>query len=134
MRLATSRNGSTDGRLVVMSLDGRYCATTPVATFQQALEERPTAERAPRAISRFPAEWDLAECKTPLLRPLQWLDVSASNANLPAIGSSFMTDRRGIEVINLGQFMRLSDTARMQAVDGPGRAPFGILKQKVVKA
>ena len=63
---------------------------------------------------------------------------TVSNANFREIGSSCIAERRGIEVIDLGEplteFMKFGDTVRMEAVDIGGRAPFGVLEQKVVRA
>jgi fumarylacetoacetate (FAA) hydrolase len=63
---------------------------------------------------------------------------TVSNANFREIGSSCIAEWRGIEVLDLGEpktaFMAFGDTVRMEAVDGAGRAPFGILEQRVVKA
>lgn len=63
---------------------------------------------------------------------------TVSNANFREIGSSCIAERRGIEVIDLGEprteFMKFGDTVRMEAVDTGGRAPFGVLEQKVVRA
>jgi fumarylacetoacetate (FAA) hydrolase len=38
MRLATLKNGTPDGQLVIVSPDGKACALAPVAKLQQALE------------------------------------------------------------------------------------------------
>jgi fumarylacetoacetate (FAA) hydrolase len=61
-----------------------------------------------------------------------------SNANFREIGSSCVAERRGIEVLDLGEpktaFMAFGDTVRMEAVNAAGRAPFGVLHQKVVRA
>lgn len=63
---------------------------------------------------------------------------TVSNTNFREIGSSCIAERRGIEVIDEGaartEFMRFGDTVRMVAVDAEGRAPFGMIEQKVVKA
>jgi fumarylacetoacetate (FAA) hydrolase len=63
---------------------------------------------------------------------------TVSNANFREIGSSCIAERRGIEVLDEGaartEFMRFGDTVRMVAVDAAGRAPFGMIEQKVVKA
>ena len=63
---------------------------------------------------------------------------TVSNANFREIGSSCIAERRGIEVIDEGaartEFMKFGDTVRMEAVDAAGRAPFGTIAQKVVKA
>ncbi|NLR73216.1 fumarylacetoacetate hydrolase [Novosphingobium sp. ERN07] len=63
---------------------------------------------------------------------------TVSNTNFREIGSSCIAERRGIEVLDLGEpktaFMAFGDTVRMEAVDRAGRAPFGVLAQRVVKA
>ena len=63
---------------------------------------------------------------------------TVSNANFREIGSSCIAERRGIEVLDEGEpktvFMAFGDTVRMEAVDGSGRAPFGVLYQRVVQA
>lgn len=62
---------------------------------------------------------------------------TVSNANFREIGSSCIAERRGIEVLDEGEpktaFMAFGDTVRMEAVDATGRAPFGILHQRVVQ-
>ncbi|MEO0032001.1 MAG: hypothetical protein RIS94_1759 [Pseudomonadota bacterium] len=63
---------------------------------------------------------------------------TVSNANFREIGSSCIAERRGIEVLDQGEpkteFMRFGDTVRMEGVDANGRAPFGVIEQKVIKA
>lgn len=63
---------------------------------------------------------------------------TVSNTNFREIGSSCIAERRGIEVLDLGEartpFMAFGDVVRMEAVDGSGRAPFGMLEQKAVPA
>ena len=63
---------------------------------------------------------------------------TVSNANFREIGSSCVAERRGIEVVDLGEpktaFMAFGDDVRMEAVDGAGHAPFGVLHQRVVRA
>lgn len=63
---------------------------------------------------------------------------TVSNANFREIGSSCIAERRGIEVLDEGEpktaFMAFGDTVRMEAVDATGRAPFGVLHQRVVQA
>lgn len=63
---------------------------------------------------------------------------TVSNANFREIGSSCIAERRGIEVLDQGEpktaFMAFGDAVRMEAVDASGRAPFGVLHQKVVRA
>lgn len=77
MRLATLRDGSKDGRLVVVSLDGTACAPAPVATLQLALESWSEIEPLLRAIDVFPETLDPAAAMAPLPRAWQWLDGSA---------------------------------------------------------
>jgi fumarylacetoacetate (FAA) hydrolase len=63
---------------------------------------------------------------------------TVSNANFREVGSSCIAERRGIEVVDEGkartEFMRFGDRVRMEAVDAQGRAPFGAIDQRVVKA
>lgn len=63
---------------------------------------------------------------------------TVSNANFREVGSSCIAERRGIEVIDLGEpktdFMKFGDRVRMEAVDDAGRAPFGTIEQQVVRA
>lgn len=77
MRLATLRDGTKDGRLVVVSPDGTACAPAPVTTLQQALEDWVEIEPALRAIAAFPDVLDPAQVMAPLPRAWQWLDGSA---------------------------------------------------------
>ncbi|MFY7836427.1 MAG: fumarylacetoacetate hydrolase family protein [Novosphingobium sp.] len=77
MRLATLDDGTRDGRLVVVSPDGRHCASAPVVTLQQALEDWAVAGPALAAIDRFPDALDPAQVLAPLPRAWQWLDGSA---------------------------------------------------------
>lgn len=62
---------------------------------------------------------------------------TVSNANFREIGSSCIAERRGIEVIDLGEaktsFMKFGDSVRMEGVDAQGRAPFGVIAQRVVR-
>ena len=63
---------------------------------------------------------------------------TVSNENYREIGSSCIAERRGIEIVDDGaprtDFMRFGDTVRMEAKLADGRAPFGVLEQKVVSA
>ncbi|MGE8136285.1 fumarylacetoacetate hydrolase family protein [Novosphingobium subterraneum] len=62
---------------------------------------------------------------------------TVSNANFREVGSSCIAERRGIEVIDLGEpktaFMTFGDRVRMAAIDENGRMPFGELEQKVTR-
>lgn len=77
MRLATLRDGTRDGRLVVVSPDGQGCAAAPVATLQAALEAWDQAAPRLEAIAAFPDALDPAAVMAPLPRAWQWLDGSA---------------------------------------------------------
>jgi fumarylacetoacetate (FAA) hydrolase len=63
---------------------------------------------------------------------------TVSNENYREIGSSCIAERRGIEIVDEGapktEFMDFGDTVRMQGTLIDGRAPFGAIDQKVVKA
>lgn len=63
---------------------------------------------------------------------------TVSNENFREVGSSCIAERRGIEIVDTGaprtEFMTYGDTVRMEAILPDGRAPFGVLEQKVVKA
>lgn len=77
MRLATRRDGSRDGRLILLSPDGNHYADAPVVTLQQAVEQWGAAQPALAAISDFPHAIDPAILGAPLPRAWQWLDGSA---------------------------------------------------------
>jgi len=63
---------------------------------------------------------------------------TVSNETYREVGSSCIAERRGIEIVDHGEpktdFMAYGDTVRMEATLPDGRAPFGVLEQKVVKA
>lgn len=77
MRLATVRDGTADGRLVVIASDGGGCAPAPVETLQEALERWDEVAAALGAIDSFPDRLDMAQLAAPLPRAWQWLDGSA---------------------------------------------------------
>lgn len=77
MRLATLRDGTPDGRLVVVSPDGSACAPAPFPTLQAALENWAAAAAKLAAITAFPDALDLGQLAAPLPRAWQWLDGSA---------------------------------------------------------
>ena len=77
MRLATLRDGTKDGRLVVVSPDGTACAAAPCGTLQEALENWDAVNAALAAIATFPDALDPALLAAPLPRAWQWLDGSA---------------------------------------------------------
>ena len=61
---------------------------------------------------------------------------TVSNEHYREIGSSCIAERRGIEIVDEGaprtEFMRFGDSVRMQGTMVDGRAPFGVIDQKVV--
>lgn len=63
---------------------------------------------------------------------------TVSNENYRQIGSSCIAERRGIEVVDTGEaktsFMKFGDRVKMEAHMKNGRAPFGAIDQRVVKA
>jgi len=62
---------------------------------------------------------------------------TVSNENYREIGSSCIAERRGIEIVDTGapvtDFMQYGDTVRMEGKMADGRAPFGVIEQKVVR-
>lgn len=76
MRLATLKDGTPDGRLVVVAPDGKHCAHAPVKTLQGALEQWSEAFAQMRSITDFPDPLDLSIVDAPLPRAWQWLDGS----------------------------------------------------------
>lgn len=77
MRLATLRDGSPDGRLVVVSPDATRFAAAPVATLQAALEDWARWAPGLAAVRDFPEVLDPSRLAAPLPRAWQWLDGSA---------------------------------------------------------
>ena len=87
MRFATLKDGSLDGRLVLVSSTGLQAVeTAPIATsllaalqnwdaVEPALRERAAALEAGTATGSF--AFDPAACSAPLPRSPQWLDASA---------------------------------------------------------
>ncbi|HWU61287.1 MAG TPA: fumarylacetoacetate hydrolase family protein [Ensifer sp.] len=63
---------------------------------------------------------------------------TVSNANYREIGSSCIAERRGIEMLDLGEaktsFMKFGDTVKMEVFLPDGTPVFGAIDQKVVKA
>lgn len=77
MRLATLRDGTKDGRLIVVSPDGNAYAAAPVGTLQEAMERWDEVAGQLTAIAEFPEALDPAQLAAPLPRAWQWLDGSA---------------------------------------------------------
>lgn len=63
---------------------------------------------------------------------------TVSNENFRECGSSCIAERRGIEIVDEGapktEFMKFGDIVRMQGTLADGRAPFGVIEAKVIKA
>jgi len=77
MRLATVKDGSPDGRLVVVSPDGARSAPAPVNTLQSAIEDWSRWAPQLAAITHFPEALPADRLAAPLPRAWQWLDGSA---------------------------------------------------------
>jgi fumarylacetoacetate (FAA) hydrolase len=77
MRLATLRDGSKDGRLVLVSSDGLHYSPAPVGTLQEALEQWVSVAPRLLAIDTFPERLSDRDIAAPLPRAWQWLDGSA---------------------------------------------------------
>jgi fumarylacetoacetate (FAA) hydrolase len=87
MKLATLRDGTRDGRLLVVSRDLRSCAPAPASasTLQKALDDWDAVLPQLRAISdeinggkiAGTAEFSPRDCLAPLPRAYQWADGSA---------------------------------------------------------
>lgn len=61
---------------------------------------------------------------------------TVSNSNYREVGSSCIAERRGIEMLDLGEpktaFMSFGDTVRMEAKMADGTPLFGVIDQKVI--
>lgn len=81
MRLATLRDGTADGRVVIVAPDGTSCAPAPVTTLQQLLEQWDIHAATCRAITQFLAPLTPQALAAPLPRAWQWLDGSAFDSH-----------------------------------------------------
>ena len=85
MKLATLRDGTRDGRLVIVSDDLKSAVLAPVPTLQRALDDwhdfepelRAVAENLKSDSADDVFDFDPAECESPLPRAYQWADGSA---------------------------------------------------------
>lgn len=63
---------------------------------------------------------------------------TVSNPNFREIGSSCIAERRAIEIVDEGaprtEFMKFGDRVRMEGQMADGRAPFGVIDQRIVAA
>lgn len=81
MILATLRDGTADGRLVLVSPSYDSCAPAPATTLQQAIERWDEIAPALAAVGEFPEKLDPRQLAAPLPRAWQWLDASAYPAH-----------------------------------------------------
>ncbi len=82
MKLATLKNGTRDGQLIVVSADGKRFEKAPVATLQAALDDWQTAEPKLRSLSASLGDGagqalDPTTLHSPLPRAYEWVDGSA---------------------------------------------------------
>lgn len=104
MRLATLRDGTADGRVVVVAPDGTSCAPAPVATLQQLLEQWDIHAGTCRAITEFPDPLTPQALAAPLPRAWQWLDGSAFDSHGALMDQVFGTspERTGLPLMYQG--------------------------------
>lgn len=76
MILATQRDGTPDGRLVLVSSTHDRCAPAPVPTMQQALEGWADFVAASAKLDDFTEALDTTSLAAPMPRAWQWLDGS----------------------------------------------------------
>lgn len=81
MRLATLNDGTKDGKLVVVSPDGKACAAAPVKTLQEALENWAAVAPQLAAATNFPDALPEDRLMAPLPRAWQWLDGSVYSSH-----------------------------------------------------
>lgn len=108
MKLATYRDGSRDGQLVVVSRDGRlaHYASGIAETLQQALDdwnfiapqlhELSTALNQGRA--RYPFAFDPSQCAAPLPRAYGWLCSDTQGGLLPARSDALWGPRQALPI------------------------------------
>jgi fumarylacetoacetate (FAA) hydrolase len=92
MKLATLKNGTPDGQLVVVSPDGARCAPAPFPTLQAAMENWSQAEAKLRAVTTFPDALPIDRLAAPLPRAWQWLDGSAYESHGALMQIAFGSD------------------------------------------
>lgn len=81
MILATLRDGTPDGRLIVVSPSHDRFANAPVTTLQAAIEQWDAVAPRLAQIVEFPQELDTRQLAAPLPRAWQWLDGSVYSAH-----------------------------------------------------
>ena len=98
MRLATLRDGTKDGRLVIVAPDGRACSPAPLKTMQEALEHWDELASQSAGATNFPDPLDADQLMAPLPRAWQWLDGSAFASH-----GELMDKVLGIEPLKTGK-------------------------------
>ena len=123
MKLATLKNGTRDGRLVVVSKDVRTCvdASTVAPTLQAALDDWSVCGPKLEALAEqlmmgsVPTErFHEADCESPLPRAYQWADGSAYINHVELVRKA-----RGAEV----PASFYEDPLMYQGVSGPNLGP-----------
>ena len=76
MRIATLRDGSKDGALIVVAECGTRYARPSFPTLQSALDDWEAAEPALSAVCEFPHSLQMEDLEAPMPRAWQWLDGS----------------------------------------------------------
>ena len=138
MKLATLKNNTRDGCLVVVSSDLRRCVAVPdIATSLQASLD--DWERCAPKLARVHAAlnaqklahsqpFDSGACHSPLPRAYQWADGSAHCC---------VAEVRMYETIETGEpvtpFMRFGDQVRIQMQAANSDDIFGVIEQTVMR-
>jgi len=130
MKLATLANGSLDGRLVVVSRDGRQCVTAGAIAqnLQSALERWSDVEPALRELQAqldagraSDAEpFEASHALSPLPRAWQWLDGSAFQAHGDLMSTAFKLEKLPYDERPL-MYQGLSDRFLAATADVPMR-------------
>ena len=81
MRFATLRDGTADGRAVLLSPDGQRCTPLPVKTLQELVERWEELTPALASLTDFPEILNSAALMAPLPRAWQWLDGSVYSSH-----------------------------------------------------
>lgn len=149
MKLATERDGTRDGRLLVVSRDGSHAAPAGAiaATLQVAIERwddvepalRSLAEAVERGDAAGVASVDLSRLAAPLPRAWQWLDGSAYPShgdlmqqafNLPPIETSAPLMYQGLSDRFLGPLDDVVLPSEADGIDIEGE--FGVVLGEVL--
>jgi len=145
MKLATIANGSADGKLVIVSIDGKLYldASETAPTLQAALErwddiQEPLASLTARLVAGEGAPLDLARLAAPLPRAWQWLDGSAYTSHgalmqkafdLPPIETDLPLMYQGLSHQFLGPYEDVPLPSESDGIDFEGE--FGVITDVV---